>query len=521
MVPEQNMTLDSPAVSVLSTSDHQDLDLDRRQRITANHGLRQHTAQQMDRATAVTQGCRGSYIIEEPQAEHHQRHSSPTTKCDQLKSGSSSYSWSVTPSRQCRSHQEATTNSPKIVAQDSHPDGFRATTKQQHAVYSRPVKSPQDQIVKEQVHESPMSQLSLDEYTKSMLLGSKQDLWGKFATDYRAAELYTLTDLKGLSRLGKLEEAGKDSHGLQGEDEQRGWFMRNNGFKFDAELSNTPRAQMPTTQKRSSTILGKTSSNNQHLSPHIKLPIASSITKGHSAGQIFDGDMLVNRFSMPGLSFAPSGSRNRPTSEQSYEYPSVEKIHAEIPARTIRSVTATQPGLHEYRWTNTSGRLPLDAPAKDTAQQIIRDIEQEELLVSQAENNKAGAVEDVIDIALDGFSDQTSRTDLPEFHDMRNHDPFPLQQDSKCSEQNIDRLPPGPAMAQPGPSPHQSCLDPGRMNADRSQNQCRPKNVRFATDQQSGCLSLSVNNESVLAEQQREHEGDNALVDFWRPNILY
>ncbi|KAF7507960.1 hypothetical protein GJ744_009857 [Endocarpon pusillum] len=520
MVPEQNMTQDSPAVSVLSMSDHQDLDLDRRQRTPANHGLGRHTAQQMDRDAAVTQGCRVS-DIEEPQTEHHQRHSSPITNRDQLKSSSSYYSWSVTPSRRSRSNQEATTNSPKIVAQTSRPDGFRATTKQQHAVYSRLVKSPHDQTVREPVHESPMSQLSLDEYTKSMLLGSKQDLWGKFPTDYRAAELYTLTDLKGLSRLGKLEEPGKDSHGFQGEDEQRAWFLSNNGFKFDAELSSTPTAQMPTTQKRSSTVVGNTSSNDQRLSPHIKLPIAGSMTKGHSAGQIFDGNMLVNHFSMPGLTFAPPGPRNRPTSEQSYGYPSFENIHAEIPTRTIRSVTAPQPGPHEYRWTNTSGRLPQDAPANDTAQQIIRDIEQEELLIFQAKNHKSGAAEDVIDIALDGFSDHTSRTDLPEFHDMRGHDPFPLQQDSEYSEQNIDRPPPGPAMAQPGPSPHQSCLDPGRMNADQSQGQRRPKNVRFATDQQSGCLSLSVDDGSILAELQRQQEGENALVDFWRPNILY
>ncbi|ERF70151.1 hypothetical protein EPUS_00338 [Endocarpon pusillum Z07020] len=520
MVPEQNMTQDSPAVSVLSTSDHQDLDLDRRQWTPASHGLSRHTAQQMDRDAAVTQGCRIS-DIEEPQTEHHRRHSSPITNRDQLKSSSSYYSWSATPSRQCRSYQEATTNSPKVLAQTSHPDGFRVTTKQQHAVYSRPVKSPHDQIVREPVHESPMSQLSLDEYTKSMLLGSKQHLWGKFPTNYRAAELYTLTDLKGLSRLGKLEEPGKDGHGLQGEDEQREWFLSNNGFRFDTELSNTPTAHMPTTQKRSSMMVGNASSNDQHLSPHIKLPIAGSMTNGHSAGQIFDGDMLVNRFSMPGLSFAPSGSRNRPTSEQSYGDPSFENIHAKIPARTIRSVTATQPGPHEYRWTNTYGRLPQDAPAKDTAQQIIRDIEQEELLISQAKNHKSGAVEDVIDIALDGFSDHTSQKDLREFHDLRDHDPFPLQQDSEYSEPNIHRLPPGPAMAQPVPSPHQSCLDPGRMNADRSQDQRLAKNVRFATDQQSGCLSLSVNDESGLAEQQRQQEGENALENFWRPNILY
>ena len=529
MVPEQNTTQDSPAISVLSTSDHQNLDLDRRQRTPANHGLRRHSAQQKDRDAAVTQGCRVS-DIEEPQTEHYQRHSSRITNRDQLKSPSSYYSWSVTPSRQCRSPQEATTNSSKVVAQTSHPDGFRATTKQQHAVYSCPVKSPRDQVVREPVHESSISQLSLDEYTKSMLLGSKQDLWSKLPTGDQAAELYTLTDLKGLSRLGNLEEPGKNSHGLQSEDGQREWVLSNNGFKLDAELSNTPTAQMPTTQKRSSTILGNASKNDQHLSPHIKLPIASTMRKGHSAGQIFDGDMLVNRFSMPGLSldsarhcgmFAPSGSRNRPASEQSYGYPSFEKIHAEIPGQTIRSVTATQPGLHEYRWTNTSGRLPQDAPAKDTAQQIIRDIEQEELLISQAKNHKAGAIEDVIDIAMDGFLDHTSRTDLPEFHDLRDHNSFPLQQDSEHSEQNIDRLPPGPAMAQPGPSLHQSCLDPCRMNADRSQNQCRPKNVRFATDRQSERLSLSVDDESIPAEQRRQQEEENALVHFWRPNILY
>ena len=202
-VPSEESTAEMPPIiPIWSPTDKQKLKHRRREPL--KHSLRRHSAQRKDRQLPASQK-RWASNVKQPELEQHQPLHTAADPSRPAESPSSYYSWSITPSLRRQSPEEGARHATDKAAQPSRPRSVDPNERPQHADNKHPAVASHDQVTSEPLHESSVSQMSLDEYTKSTLLRSKRDLWNRFPAQCTASELYTLADLKHLACLEKLE----------------------------------------------------------------------------------------------------------------------------------------------------------------------------------------------------------------------------------------------------------------------------------------------------------------------------
>lgn len=527
----QNTAQKPRTISIPSPSNNQDLK--QRPRAPPNHGLRRQSAQRNDSSLPTPQK-HWVADVKQPEMEHYQRHSTPASHHKRVERPSSYYSWSVTPSGQGRSSRGDVRESIDKGPQIPRRPGPHLNEQRHHAKKEHANKTSHGEVDDEPAHESSVSQLSLDGYTKKMLLGSKQDLRNHFPAQHSAAELYTLNDLKYLARLEKLEASQRQSSAPQDEAVRQSRPYGKMLCNFDIEESDSHEPHMLTGQKESSRITRTISNDGQNLStPQISLLIAGPKTQNRSTEQGFKDDTRPDpprlqysgfRRGMYGNTLMRTGSRSTLAAEELFKYPCFDHGPSEMLLGRMPSATVSRLALQRRQWDDPSGQRICSRPARDTAQRIIHDIEQEELRISPRQNPSHDGFTDAAGVVAESFSEQPSRLESLQAHKYTlDHGAGVPQEHDTRFEQDMDRDRYGNAFRNGSVAgPRQPYSAHNLNDLHRPFNHHLPKNVRFATDSQNDAGSLAVHDGVGLAEEQRQQQEEQVnFVDFWRPNILY
>jgi hypothetical protein len=496
------------------------------QRVVPNHGLRR-SATRNDREMHVSKK-RWISETQQPEVQQCKPSSTPASNHQKVDSTASAYSWSITPSRKGRSPREALTASIDSTTRHAHAPVKSFKDQRGHADSRNPHLASHDQLPSEATNESSLSQLSLDQYTQSMLLSSGHDLWTHFPAQSRNSELYTLSDLKHLARLEQLEtlqRAGSPSKdaightmdslrrnsapGLGEIDGHERCTLSAQGIACkaprdtgsDDRLSSMPQETLPVTNRQSST----------HRDQEVRKPRRSRASSGlrHvTFGPAKDTDDLA--LTDPETLVTPA---RRPTCP-SYELNAISGggLGLKLEQPTLQRHPAN--GLSDPRIYNRS--------TIDTAQRIIHDIEQEELLAGWDGKISDEAVDRMPNIAVADLDEQTKfAQDIGAPNQASDCNVIlPLgreatlqQHANQVQDEEIPREAAGADHYQYNFSTDYDHLDHKAFHTISK---------RPTTRLQLGRPRLTPNHAvQVTVQRKLQQDAESSFADFWRPHMLY
>jgi hypothetical protein len=555
-------------------------DLKQRPRAAPDHGLRRQSAQKKDCNRPGLQKHQSADFKQ--QEEDHSQHQSITPSNHKQVGTSSSYcSWTVTSSGQGRSlkgdirgaagnaAQIPRLGSPHVDEQYRHGqslDGKYVDGQHPHGqnLHGQHLGEQRHHVTKEHsdkishretendpAYESPASQSPLDQYTKSMLLGSKQDLWNRFPGQDRAAELYTLNDLKCLARLDKFEVSHGQPSAPQVEVVPSSRPDRKTLCNHDFGENDSHDLYVLAGQKGSTGTPHAIINSGQHLlTRQTRLPISSTNMASRSAEPVSKDDTWLGlpRRQYPGFSGTIHGykavqarSRSTRSPAQLIQYPHFSHGYSETLLGAMSS-TVIPPALRSHQQDHISTQRICTQTIRDTAQQIIHDLEQEELLISQRHTQHHIDIndeDDVADVVMGDISYLPSRTVSLQAHKHALDHPttLPRTPDAHFEHTIIGRNQRSNTLYDDGPAeggdPHQQ-----HPSAETNESSSHPvehhhyqlhpsrKNMRFTTDSRDEDASLAVLDDDGVVEgvkEGRRHDDQYALdlAGFWRPHVLY
>jgi hypothetical protein len=528
-MPSEQSTAHVPGSPNRSRSDSQHPK--ERRRPQPNHGLRRHSTPRKDCDLPISQKKRIS-DVRQPQVEHYRPHTSPTYNRQQAGSPTSHYSWSITPSRRGQSLKEAARISIHKPLKAARSDGYHLDEGRPHADDKYFELMCQEQIAREQTHESSVSQLSLDQYTKSMLLGSQRDFWNRHQAQRPNTELYTLADLKHLSRLEKLGVSPKEHYAQQDEHGRQTPASRDRLLSSRMGQVNGHEPNRRSDRGESFKKPRITSNNAHHLwMPEIQLPGDVMETCNHSARQVTNAVKSLdsaarqhgnlNQSKLADES-ARAGSKGTLGRRKHPRDPPSERDSRTLSGRASFGTTL-QPDPRSNRRNDFSEQPTRGRPAISNAQQIIHEIEQEELLISQGNNYTFGSINDDAGVAMENHSEQLKR---PGFSaagsSMHDYDILLAQEHGTPFEQRVDQTRYQNEVDDvPAQDLHRPYSPVDSRTRGHTLNQSGPDAMRLDTDLPSEHHRLMIHGAFHLAEQQRKQDMESSLADFWRPRILY
>jgi hypothetical protein len=556
----QNSAWKPCEISIASLTNNKDRD--KCPQATPNHVSRRQLAPRQDRNRPAPQK-HGVADVEQQKEDPSQPLSIPSSHHKQVRMPSSYYSWAVTSSAQGQSlkgHVRGSAeNSPQgsrlgsIYLDRQHLDGQHLDGQQHHVTEEHSKKTSHPEPENKPAHESAMSQSSIDHYTRSMLLGSKQDLWNRFPGQDSTVELYNLNDLKCLARLDEFEVTHRQPATLQGELGHPSGLDGERPFNHAVRETESHELHMLVGQNESSKTPHAVLNSGGHTSiRRISLPISSANTTSRSTKADSRHDTWLGplRLHYPGL----SGDIDRDTPVQARlmstlapaqpkQYPYFDPRSPDTPLGRTMSSTIFPAALRTHQPDNILMRRTCSQPIRDTAEQIIYDLEQEELLISQHHTQPHSNInnDDVTDLVMEDTSRPSSHPASPLTH--HNHPlsypttVLPRIRDTNCKH----AIPAGNwsdhalcgddhPTYQPRPSTEMS--KPSKHPVEHHSHHHYPrKNVRFTTETRSEAACLGVVGDGVeVAGQEEEAEEDTNkghdneqfdLVGFWRPHVLY
>jgi hypothetical protein len=497
-----------------------------------NHGLRRHSAPRKDCNSPGFSQKKCISDVRQLQVEHCRPHTSPAYNRQQADSPMSHHSWSITPSRRGQNLKEAARNSIQGPPKAARSGSGRLDEERPHLDDRYFEMMCRDQIASEPTHESSVSQLSLDQYTKSILLGSKHHLWNCHQAQRPNTELYTLADLKHLSHLERLDVSPKEDYAQQDGHGRQTPASRSRLLSSGMEQVNGREPNRRSDQGESFKRAWIASNSAHRLwMPEIQLPGNVMGTCNHSAHQVANAvkslDSAARQHGNLGQSkhadeSARAGSKGTFGPTLHPKYPSSERDSRTLFGRTTFGATL-QPDLLSNRRNDISEQRTRSRSAIDTAQQIIHDIEKEELLVSQRNNYTFGSINDDVGFPIEHFSEQPKRPRLPAAgSSLHDHDMFLAQENGTPFKQHVGHTRYQNEVHDVSAQDlHHSSSPVDSGTLDRTLNPSGPDAMRSDTDFPIEHRRVVVDEAARLAEQQRRQDTESGFADFWRPHILY
>jgi hypothetical protein len=404
------------------------------------------------------------------------------------------YSWSITPPRRCRNDGVAPRAGPGDAA-DQHHVASRA---QHQPVADYPISAVHTQSDKGEkiiTEESSVSQLSIDEFTRSTLLGSRQALWDRLAAPSRATELYTLADLKSLVRVERLEDhSPRDDHICS-----KSLYTRPSSCLGSKETSIQKATASGCVDARKELL----TSGKYHSPSH------STTLSYDKVGGVCDllEPTLPSAASILRASSVQRGKKSASENHRRYSSAAGDGQHA------VSSILQGHRGIDVVQQSKSGPNLSA------TAQQIIWDMEQEELLVKQRQAEEDEAVGAASDGAPGRESTPLTGARFPSSPLLTGCDSGgPTTQEHETS----------------------ACGREMYQHQQFRQNFCSPSFPRVKLDRcEPGSLVVNDTRDRVAASRspsqlqqparlmlavgpwQDQHNEQAGLTDFWRPNILY
>lgn len=407
-----NKLLDSPL-----RADQHDTHSKERQLRQQNHGLQCHSVPRKDHLSDLAEQP-SVPAIEQSRQEHDGSDPKFEAHCLPNRRSISQYSWSITPPRSGLNPKEpvemATRKSPETAAAGSqclNKRGCNKDEKHSDVMYHKHCET-------ESAQEFSVSQTSLDQYTKSILLGAEHHVWNLLPVQPITTEFYTLADLKHLSRLEQLDGDPKESLASRNEH----WCRHSSSGKRHLNPRfaqvNTHRSDTRTKRKELCESALVTSNRDQRqFMPETSLLMSVMQTNDYpiqhvaSSAESKDHPQVPHRVLLGHLDHYGSLDHGIPRPKV---MPMQNRVHASLKPRYSPSPTTGVPFLAISQ--PDSQRCARNANVEcsnhhrsdmNIAQQIIYDIEQEERLANRSSNHRNKPVDDLADIAMEGLADQT------------------------------------------------------------------------------------------------------------------
>ena len=484
-----------------------------------SHGLRRHPDTRNDGEMHVAQ--EHWFSEEQPDVQLCKPRSTAAPNHSKADSAISYYTWSVMPSRWSRSPRDA----PKASRGSAAYLGDRligsSNNERVHNDSGKQNAARDDEMPSHSTNESSLSQMSLDQYTKCMLLGSNNDLWNRFPSQPSSAEFYTLSDLKHLAHLEKLEADHRKSNTFQEEHRQ---FRLPLPHESSLGLSEIEAHDLPTLRAQRTSY--KSSRDRSNVDPISSIaeafvPVVDGRTTNRSDQEVRESHRSddPSRLSHVRLGLAssietltlaePMASFQRPT------YPSFESNHYDATSGETSSASLDLSALQKHRCNAMpESRIYHHSPL-DTAQQIIHDIEQEERLASWNGRGTDGIVDDKVDVAIAALDEQSMFDE--DFNAHNNYDAILAGPHDPVSQLGTDMAPLEEILdEEAGAEHHDRDLLAGPENGGRQLYRPDRKGLaiglRSERQNLDGCNAVDV---SV------RRDGEPSFTDFWRPHILY
>jgi hypothetical protein len=563
-------------------------DLEKRPRAASNHDLRRQSAPRQECDFPIPQKHRAA-DVEQQEEDSYQRLSIPSSHLKQIGTPSSYYSWTVTYSghgQSLKGHIRGSANNtprvPRLRSPHSdgqrlnrqhldgqyfdgqhnngqHLDGERLDGQQHlrhHVTREHSNKISHRKSDNQPAYESPVSQSSLDQYTKSMLLGSKQDLWSRFPRQDSAVELYSLNDLKCLARLDEFEVSHGQLPAPQEEVVLPSQPDEKMPFNHAFEETDSHELYMLTGHKELRRTLRAVLNSGEYTSiQRIPSPISrTNMTKSPArADSAHDTWLGPPRLQYPFFSRDIHGgmleqaqSRSTHALAQPNQHPYLSLESSVPPLGRTMSSTSIPPTLHTHRREHIPTRRTCSQPVRDTAQQIIHDLEQEELLISQHHTQShPGINDDIAELAMGDISRPSSEPASPRAHhnDALSHatPPSPRTHDTNfehaiiAGNRSYNALfgDDSPNYHRPRPSAEMNESSKCPVTQHGLHHHHPRKIVRFTTETGGeaesrarvgdGVEVVGQEGEGEEREQRGQHDDDDQFdfVGFWRPHLLY
>jgi hypothetical protein len=510
-----------PAPSVWSESG--DRNMIEHRRAPPNHGVRRHSAPREGCGFPITQKL-SIPDVGKPGVHDCRPRSTTASHCGQGEAQSTYYSWSVTPSRRGRSPKEPITNfvdeSAKVLHLQSHhhdeeapPANIKPSKIARHGYVER-----------ETAIESSVSQLSVDEYTKSTLLNFDTKLWDCFPVQQTATESCALSDLQHLARLEDLVASQRKKYAALDDNEQQSPSSRGHISHQDIR-GNIPHEFLLGGERESSETARISSNHDPLLRPHVSLSTMPTMKNGVQVDQAFEPDDFEDssrlRRSVLTTHKKPTLARPRSpfTEERPGKYLFLRDHQAARMSESGSSATVAQLVSRRRRSDDSSEKRAYRRSALNAAQQIIYDIEQEELLISGAHNNTVGAIEDDHAAAIESLLEQPSWSNRLDEHSLTHeNEALHSEEEGVADEDNDDRIRHGDVVNDDSTAEPYLTYSPPDMGQHfgHLSKPTQPKYPRPTTPQ-----FPATHHSMHLVQQQIQLDEDPNLAGFWRPHILY
>lgn len=454
--------------------------------------------------------------VEQPRIELYRPRSTPAAQRQQSSGLASHHSWSVTtPSQRSRNPKVAEDvygNAAQISRpQGQHLDEQRCPRDIKYSTIQR-----EDRMASNSAHERSLSELSGDGYTASMMLGFKSDSWNHIPTQKAAAELYTLADLKNLSRLERLSVHQKETSSLR--NAHRRPSLPCHEPAADSRLGQVNVSELDTNPGQGGLFNMQPSAKTDHQPLPMPQTLMRTTKTGRNklpfqpvaqAGNCTDPPLFRNLNLSPAShqpKLAPANVESIVVPNHSQSYSSFERRHSNNHPGAVASVAVLQPALHHCKDFSEQRKYSLSNI--ENAQRIIHDIE-EEALGNWSSKHRDSLFDNLADVAVQSFYDPLSRQEIFDGYSPRRDYDALLPQTHAPSFDQVQG-----DQHQPYSAANLEQIDRGYANARadgaaahvRDTAQPGPASCRNDLTQQQG--------------QQKEEEGA-CFTDFWRPNILY
>lgn len=494
-------------------------------RARPHHALRSHPAPRKDIDIFVAK----NHVVpsdEMPESEHCEVHSTSTSDPQHPESPTSHYSWSVTPSQAARRPKQFVRNLIDDTDQPSFGPGNQFDGRRSQSDNERSKATCREQLADQESEESYVSELSLEQYTRSILLGLKQDWWHGSPGRHIAAELYTLADLKYLARLERLDATKEETRGLQNDIGSQVLSSHSNISNPNLGHSDAHPLYLPAFRDESFRIPDFRGNMGQHLWMRQTSPPEVKGLMGHHLNQ---QDIIPDRWTdtsrLRHLGFEAGSYGDRGFPQQSPRRPSLTQRGSEIPIQDFSPTLLRQSALEE-RLRNDLSRPRIRCQSTPVPiHQVIHDIQEEELLMSRDPNfRRRPAIDvEVTAAAVESCSNQWDWPgDLAAHNLMHDHDALLSQEPPVVLAQGVDRAIYDDVVDRnPETSSHQPYSPKDSKTFDRIENHHHPGKGRSENDPPNQSHSSIVHCTMDGIEQRKEQDDDCSLSGFWRPNLLY
>ena len=504
------------------------------QRTLPNHGLRSRTKTRSDRRI----NCLPQRLVTEtqqPREQCYKPHSTRSSDHQKASSTASEYSWSITTSRSVRSPKETLRvprvgKSPHTKAPPTKVPVGSFEDETSHGGSENPLFAVHDQVQHESANESSLSQLSMDQYTKSMLLKSNHDLWDRLSAQVRNPEMYTLSDLKHLARLEKLEAIQRGATTSQDGRESPNLLLRHDFNPCPKDVDDYKPSNLRS--KAVSCKEARLGSNSDQRLPmaHKSVPItkrqpsSSPIDEAFRPRKSHDPSHLRHVTFGSARPFDNSALAKATTARSPAQRPRYQSLDwnqfATTPA-TDSFLAFDQPSLQKHPKSGTSEAEAYTC-ALTNSQRIIHDIEQEELLAGWGKGSPREDVDKMPQVDIKGFDEQTIFAENIRTHNNTNlTDPWGF---TETFQQGVKQAPPtGTARLV---AEGEQRLDDAFADLDHFSNHkiFHPSVRRSATGlppDRRHLMTKGMSGVVVQPKQQQDEDEESHLPDFWRPHILY